>query len=101
VPAPAGSHTILVVCDDTTERELAKEALRESEERFRSAFESAAMGMALVGLDRPTHQAGGACLRRRDCSAESAASIKALCGEPGGNTPSPTAHFGVLRKHPP
>jgi len=29
----------------------AKEALRESEERFRSAFDHAAIGMALVGLD--------------------------------------------------
>ena len=32
-------------------REQAKGALRESEERFRSAFEDAGIGMALVGLD--------------------------------------------------
>ncbi|MGF1470354.1 MAG: PAS domain S-box protein [Rubrobacteraceae bacterium] len=36
---------------DVTERKKNEETLRESEERFRSAFESAAIGMALVGLD--------------------------------------------------
>jgi PAS domain S-box-containing protein len=36
---------------DITERKEAEEALKESEERFRSAFEDAPIGVALVDLD--------------------------------------------------
>jgi len=39
------------VSRDITGRKEAEEALRESEERFRSAFENAPIGVALVGLD--------------------------------------------------
>ena len=36
---------------DVTERKEAEEGLKESEERFRSAFEDSPIGVALVGLD--------------------------------------------------
>ncbi len=42
---------ILVIVRDISKRHRAEEALLNSEERFRSAFEGAAIGMALIGLD--------------------------------------------------
>ncbi len=44
-------HGVVVFADVVTDQREAEEEIRESRERFRSAFESAAIGMALVGKD--------------------------------------------------
>ncbi|GEM_PF-340567 len=54
IPIQDGSGTplyLLGISEDITERKLASEALRESNERFSRAFEFAPIGMALVGMD--------------------------------------------------
>ncbi len=53
-PVTGGERAIqqvIVICSDVTQQRMAEETLRVSEERFRGAFEHAAIGMALVGLD--------------------------------------------------
>ncbi|MDH5638168.1 MAG: PAS domain S-box protein, partial [Nitrospinota bacterium] len=45
---------------DITDREFALKALAESEEKFRSSFENAAIGMVLTGLDGKFLQVNGA-----------------------------------------
>ena len=46
-----GATGRLVLLRDVTERKRFEDALKESEERYRSAFEDASVGVALVGLD--------------------------------------------------
>jgi PAS domain S-box-containing protein len=46
-----GEDRILVIVRDITDRKRAEAALLDSEERFRSAFQDAPIGMALIGLD--------------------------------------------------
>jgi diguanylate cyclase (GGDEF)-like protein/PAS domain S-box-containing protein len=47
----AGSRARLVLANDVTERKRAEEAVRAAEERFRSAFDNAPIGMNLIDLD--------------------------------------------------
>ncbi|HUJ70165.1 MAG TPA: PAS domain S-box protein [Syntrophorhabdales bacterium] len=47
----SGDDYLLSIGLDVTDKKRAEEALKESESRFRSAFETSAIGMALVGLD--------------------------------------------------
>ncbi len=48
---PFEADQVLVIVRDISDRKAMEEALRQSEERFRLAFEDAAIGMALVCLD--------------------------------------------------
>ncbi len=65
-PAIAG---IVIACRDVSERSRAQAELREAHERFRSAFEHAPIGMALIGIDgrlAQTNRALGHMLGRAD-----------------------------------
>ncbi|TPX28939.1 PAS domain S-box protein [Cylindrospermopsis raciborskii] len=46
-----GRDCVISICKDITDRKKAEENLRQSEERFRTAFENAGSGMALVSLN--------------------------------------------------
>ena len=47
----SGRDCVISVCKDITDRKKTEENLRQSEERFRTAFENAGSGMALVSLN--------------------------------------------------
>jgi PAS domain S-box-containing protein len=58
-----GRRAALVVAQDITERRRSEEALRATEELFRTAFEEAPFGMCLTGLDGRFLQANAALCR--------------------------------------
>jgi PAS domain S-box-containing protein len=58
-----GREVHIAAVRDITERLRAEEALRESEERFRSSFEHAASGMAIVGIEGQFLQVNAALCR--------------------------------------
>ncbi len=51
VKDPAGRMLVLVVCEDVSERRLAEEQIRESEERWRAFYEHAGIGIAQLSLE--------------------------------------------------
>lgn len=66
-PLRDGDERQAVLLRDITDRKNTEKAIKESEERFRSAFENASTGVALVGLDRrATSRSTAPCAR---CSA--------------------------------
>jgi PAS domain S-box-containing protein len=61
---PAGHPLYLVaMIDDIDEQKRALKSLRESEARFRAMFESAGIGIALVGMDRRPLEANAAMVK--------------------------------------
>ncbi len=61
---------VVVNYRDVTKRKEAEEALKESEERFRTTFEDAPVGVALVGLDGRRFRANRSLCEMLGCSEE-------------------------------
>jgi len=49
--SPSGDQKVVTIVRNITERKAAEEARRQSEERFRKAFEESPIGMALISLE--------------------------------------------------
>lgn len=70
-PVRSGSEMqVLAVVRDITERKLAEESLRQSEERFRSVFEQGQIGVTLMGMDRRMFMVNATMCRMLGYSAE-------------------------------
>jgi PAS domain S-box-containing protein len=80
-------ETVLVVNRDITERKLAQSGLSESEERFRSSFDAAPIGMIMIGLDHTLLKVNQAFCRMLDYTQEELTGLPVLqITHPGDKT---------------
>ncbi|MDP3642113.1 MAG: PAS domain S-box protein [Bacteroidota bacterium] len=72
----SGKKYILVICDDISERKLADEAVKETEERFKISFEKARDGILVFTKEQRLLSANEEMIRLTDYSKEELFSLK-------------------------